>query len=69
MSYSIQYALSVLVAVSLAMIGAAIASADALDMTKQHVAVLGIASTGLGVLALVLPKIQKPPSDERRGMD
>ena len=69
MSYSIQYALSVLVAVSLAMIGAAIASADALDMTKQQVAVLGIASTGLGVLALVLPKIQKPPSDERRGMD
>lgn len=67
--YSLQYAASIAVAVVGAMLGGAIMAADALELSRQQIAVIGIVLTGLTMLATFLPKATKYPSPERRGLD
>lgn len=68
-SYTTQYILAIVVAVALVMIGFAIGSSSALGLSQQQVAILGMVSAGLGVVASVLPRVQATPSDERKGLD
>jgi hypothetical protein len=40
-----------------------------LELTRQQVALMGVAAAMLGVLAGFLPRVTKPPSDSRKGLD
>lgn len=68
-NYRVSYYAAVLVTVLLAGLAAAQVASDALELTRQQVALMGVAAAMLGVLAGFLPRVNKPPSDERRGMD
>lgn len=68
-AYSIQYAAAIVVAVIAAMLGAAMVASDALELSRQQVAIIGVVTAGLTVLASFLPRVTKPPSDAREGMD
>jgi hypothetical protein len=67
--YSYSYYAAVAVTVILAGLGAAQVASEALDLTRQQVALMGVAAAMLGVLAGFLPRITRPPSDARKGMD
>lgn len=68
-NYRVSFWAAVIVTVVLAMLGAATVAADPLELTKQQVALIGVATAGLGVLNGFLPRVNKPPSDDRRGRD
>lgn len=69
-SYTALYVLAVAVAVILAGLAAIqVADPDLLGLTRKHLAWAGVASAMLGVLASFLPRVNKPPSESRRGMD
>lgn len=65
-SAQLEHAAAVVVAVALVMLGSAITAAPSLGLTDGQIALLGILSSGLGVVASVLPKIQARPE---RGND
>lgn len=67
--YSYSYYAAVAVTVILAGLGAAQVASEALELTRQQVALMGVAAAMLGVLAGFLPRITKPPSDGRKGLD
>jgi 4-amino-4-deoxy-L-arabinose transferase-like glycosyltransferase len=67
--YSYSYYAAVAVTVILAGLGAAQMAADPLELTRQQTALMGIAAAMLGVLAGFLPRVTKPPSDSRKGLD
>ena len=67
--YAWRYGISIAVTVVAAMLGAAVASSEALELTKQQVAIVGVILAGLAILAGVLPPLQKYPSPERKGLD
>ena len=70
MSYTAQYWVSVAVTVTLAIFAAIqVGNPDALGISPRVIAWLGIASSGLGVLAGFLPRVTAPPSDDRKGLD
>lgn len=70
-SYRILYVLSVIVTVVLVGLGFAIGLGpnSALGLDEHGVALCGLVSAMLGALSGFLPRMNKPPSDERRGMD
>jgi hypothetical protein len=67
--YRISYAASVIVTVTLAMIGAMQVAAESLELSRQQTAALGVLAAGLGVLAGFLPRVTMPPSSNRKGLD
>lgn len=69
MPYAWRYGISIVVTTLSVMGGVTITAANALGLTEQHVALLGILLAGLGVIAGVLPPLQKYPSPERKGLD
>lgn len=68
-SYRISYALACGVMIVLAMLGAAQVAHDALGLTSQQLALMGVFSAGLGVAQGVLPRVTKPPASNRAGKD
>lgn len=70
MRYTHQHYAAVAVMIAIVVLGAIqVAGGDALGLSGRAMAWLGVATAGLGVLQATLPKVQKPPDDERRGMD
>lgn len=72
MSYAIQYALSISVAVAIAIIGAInAAGATTLGLQPTALAWLNVIVPGLGILAGILPSVRRPPdaSGARDHMD
>jgi UDP-N-acetylmuramyl pentapeptide phosphotransferase/UDP-N-acetylglucosamine-1-phosphate transferase len=67
--YSYSYYAAVAVTVILAGLGAAQVASEALDLTRQQVALMGVAAAMLGVLAGFLPRITRPPNPARKGKD
>ncbi len=58
---------AIVVMVALSVVGTAIGSAESLGIDKSGVALLGLVNTGLGALALVLPKVQGNGDPEPHG--
>lgn len=70
MSYTVQWWMSVGVAVTLAIFGAIqLARPADLGISPQMGAWIGILSSGLGVLAGFLPRVTATPNDSRNGLD
>lgn len=70
MSYQVMYALSIVTAIAIGIIGAIqMADAEKLGISDALVEWLKIVVVGLGILQGFLPSVRKPPSDERIGMD
>lgn len=68
-SYTLLYWLAVLVTATGAMLGTVVVLSGQLALTGQQVALIAVAQAGLTVLAGFLPRITKPPSNAREGMD
>ena len=70
MSYRVQYALSIAVAISAAIIGAVqLSNPEDLGISPVLINWTKVITPGLAVLAGVLPSLRKPPNDDRVGMD
>lgn len=69
MPYAWRYGISIAVTVVAAMLGAAMVASEALELTKQQVAIIGVVLAGLAILAGVLPPLQKYPNPDRVGLD
>ena len=70
MSYNWQYTASIVVAITLGVIGAIqLADPAELQIAPVVVAWAKIAAVGLGIAAGFLPRVTAPPNDSRVGKD
>jgi energy-converting hydrogenase Eha subunit A len=68
-SYSVSYWLAWACTIALGMLAATQAASGDLALTRQQTAILGILGAGLGIANSLLPRVTKPPSDDRKGLD
>lgn len=70
MPYRIQYTLAVIVLLLLVVFGVIQSTGgEALGLTAHQMAWIGVLTAALGTVQSLLPKVHRPPSDERKGMD
>lgn len=67
--YNWLYGASIVVTTVSAMLGAVLVAADALELSRAQLALIGILTAGLGVLGGFLPRVTKPAEPARVGMD
>jgi hypothetical protein len=67
--YVWQYGLAIFVAFAALVFGGVAAQATVFGLSPTHIAAIGIVQMCLTFAAGLLPKIYRPPTDSRAGMD